>query len=154
MIEAVIDSAQRSPFTKANGGYGHPVAASVAAELASEYGSKKMVLLQDGDSDAYRLECADCAAFGDDYGTATLKMNKNGTATVSGKLYGLYSFTATATLMFDTECRDFDMDLYGEHCHAVFTPVVKVKVCAHSYSGEKCITETELVTIRWQPLDE
>lgn len=153
-IEAAIDIAQRNPFGKTGTAYDHPVAANVAESLASEYKSMKMVILWDSDLNAYKLECADCVVPGYDDGTATLKMNKNGTATISGKLYNLYSFTATSTLIFDTSCGAYDSYLLGEHCHAVFTPVVKMKVCAHAISGDKCFTENELVPIHWRPLDE
>ena len=153
-IEAAIDIAQRNPFGKTGTAYDHPVAANVAESLASEYRSMKTVILWDSDLNAYKLECADCVVPGYDDGTATLKMNKNGTATISGKLYNLYSFTATSTLTFDTSCGDYGSYLFGEHCHAVFTPVVKMKVCAHAISGDKCFTENELVPIHWRPLDE
>jgi len=153
-IEAAIDFAQRNPFGKTGSAYDYPSAVRVAESLASEYRSTKMVILWDSDLDAYRLECADCVVPGYDDGTATLKMNKNGTATISGKLYNLYSFTATSTLIFDTSCGAYDSYLLGEHCHAVFTPVVKMKVCAHAISGDKCFTENELVPIHWRPLDE
>lgn len=153
-IEAAIDIAQRKPFGKTGSAYDHPVAVNVAESLASEYRSMKMVILWDSDLNAYKLECADCVEPGYDDGTATLKMNKNGTATVSGKLHNLYSFTATSTLTFDTSCGDYGSYLFGEHCHAVFTPVVKMKVCAHAISGDKCFTENELVPLHWRPLDE
>lgn len=154
VINAVVSTAQRNPFAKTGSTYDHPVAMDIAESLALEYKSMKMVILWDSDSGAYYLECADCVLPGDDYGTATLKMNKNGTATLSGKLYGLYSFSATTTLMFDTACMYHASLLQGQHCYALFLPVVKVKVCAHSSSGEKCHTENELVPIYWNPLDE
>ena len=153
-IEAEVDTAQRNPFAKTKTGYEHPVAVEVAAELASEYKSEKMVILWDWDSGRYYLECADCSDPEDSYGTATLKMNKNGTATLSGKLYGIYSFTATATLMFDTACKTYDSYFFGEHFYALFTPVVKMQLCPHSSSGAgKCYTENDFVAIYWQPID-
>ena len=152
-VEATIDTAQRNPFGKTGSAYDHPSAIKVAESLALEYKSKQMVILWDYDLDAYRLECADCVVPGYGDGTATLKMNKNGTATISGKFYGS-SFSATATLIFDTSCGDYGSYLFEEHCHAVFTPVVKVKVCAHSLSGGTCFTANELVPIHWRPLDE
>ena len=153
-IDAVIDIAQRNPFGKTGKTYDHPAAVNVAASLASEYKSMKMVILWDSELSAYKLECADCVLPGYDDGTATLKMNKNGTATISGKLHNLYSFSATSTLTFDTRCGDYDSYLFGEHCRVVFTPIVKMKVCAHAISSSKCFTENELVPIHWRPLDE
>jgi hypothetical protein len=151
-IEAEVDTAQRNPFGKTKVGYEHPVAVEVAAELASEYKSEKMVILWDWDSGRYYLECADCTDSDVSYGTATLKMNKNGTATLSGKLYGIYSFTATATLMFDTACKAYDSYLFGEHFLMRFTPIVKMQLCPHVSFGDKCIIENEIVEILWQPI--
>ena len=126
-IEAVIDTAQRNPFGKTGSAYDHPSAVKVAESLASEHKSTKMAIFWDSELDAYRLACAACVLPGFSDGTATLRMNKNGTATVSGKLYGLYSFSATAVLTFDTACGDYGSSyLFGEHCRAVFTPVVKI----------------------------
>ena len=86
-------------------------------------------------------------------GTATLKMNKNGTATISGKFYGS-SFSATSTLIFDTSCGDYNSYLWGEHCHAVFTPVVKMKLCTTCCGDEyRCTTQNQIVPIFWNPLD-
>lgn len=152
MIDAFVSIAQRNPFAKTGNAYDHPVAVDVAESLASEYKSMKMVLQWDSDSEAYYLDCADCVLSGSDDGTATLKMNKNGTVTLSGKLYGQYSFSVTTTLLFDTACEEHGSLLYGEHCYALFGPVVKMKVCAHSSSSEKCFTENELVPIYWTPL--
>ncbi|MBQ5796149.1 MAG: hypothetical protein IIW14_09185, partial [Kiritimatiellae bacterium] len=153
-IEAEVDTAQRTPFDKVKNGYEHPVAIEVVAELASEYKSEKMMILWDWDSGRYYLECAACVNPEDSYGTATLKMNKNGTATLSGNLYGIYSFTATATLMFDTACGIFYNYLYGEHVYVLFTPVVKMQVCAISSSSTgKCHVENDLVAIYWRPID-
>ena len=152
-IEAVVGEAQRNPFTKTGNYYDHSSAVKVAESLASEYKTEKMVILWDSDRQAYRLECANCVAPGYDYGTATLKMNKNGTATISGKLYNLYSFSATSTLTFDTECGGWDSYLYGEHCYAVFTPVVKTKACIASGFSANCHTENEFIPIFWNPLD-
>jgi hypothetical protein len=153
-IEAEVDTAQRTTFVKVKNGYEHPVAIEVAAELASEYKSEKMMILWDWDSGRYYLECAACVNPEDSYGTATLKMNKNGTATLSGNLYGIYSFTATATLMFDTACGIFYNYLYGEHVYVLFTPVVKMQVCPISSSGTgKCHVENDLVAIYWRPID-
>lgn len=150
-VEAEVDTSQRNPFGKTKTGYEHPVAVEVAAELASEYKSEKMVILWDWDSGRYHLECADCSDPEDSYGTATLKMNKNGTATLSGKLYGIYSFTATATLMFDTACKAYDSYLFGEHFLMRFTPIVKMQLCPHASFGDKCIIENEIVEILWLP---
>ena len=153
-IEAVIDTAQRNPFGKTGKAYDHPVAVNVAESLASEYKSMKMVILWDSDRGAYTLECANCVLPGSDDGTATLKMNKNGTATLSGKLNNLYSFSATSTLTFDTSCGIHFSNLFGEHCYAVFTPVVKMKVCAHAISSAPCYTENVIMPLYWRPLDE
>ena len=60
----------------------------------------------------------------------------------------------TGLKLFDTSCGDNVSYLFGEHCHAVFTPIVKMKVCAHSVSNGKCFTTNELVPIHWRPLDE
>ena len=153
-IEAAIDFAQRNPFGKTGSAYDYPSAVRVAELLASEYRSTKMVILWDSDLDAYRLECADCVVPGYSDGTATLKMNKNGTATISGKLYNLYSFSATAPLIFDTSCGDYNSYLWGEHCHAVFTPVVKMKLCTTCCGDEyRCTTQNQIVPIFWNPLD-
>ena len=80
-------------------------------------------------------------------------MNKNGTATVSGKLYNLYSFTATSTLAFDTPCGIYGTYRFGEHCHAIFTPVVKMKVCTACCGDEyRCTTQNQIVPIFWNPI--
>lgn len=149
-VEAEVDTSQRNPFAKTKTGYEHPVAVEVAAELAAEYKSEKMVILWDWDSGRYYLECADCSDPEYSYGTATLKMNKNGTATLSGKLFGIYSFTATATLMFDTACKTYGSYLFGEHFLMCFTPIVKMKLCP--LSGYTCIIENEIVEILWLPI--
>ena len=152
-VEAMIDSAQRNPFGKTGNAYDHTVAVKVAESLASEYKSMKMVILWDSDLNAYMLECADCVESGCEDGTATLKMNKNGTATVSGKLYNLYSFTATSTLAFDTPCGIYGTYRFGEHCHAIFTPVVKMKVCTACCGDEyRCTTQNQIVPIFWNPI--
>lgn len=160
-LDAYVNSAQRNPFAKVGTSYEHPEAAFVAESLASEYKSMNMAILWDSDLGAYTLVCANCCMDGSmNDGTATLKMNKNGTVTVSGKLYGLYSFSATATLTFDTSCGDHKPYAIGctlvsnEHCYAVFTPVVKMKVCAHSVSSSSvtCMTENQLEAIYWLPL--
>lgn len=151
-VEAEVDTAQRNPFAKTKTGYEHPVAVEVAEELAAEYKSEKMVILWDWDSGRYYLECADCADSDVSYGTATLKMNKNGTGTLSGKLYGIYSFTATATLMFDTACKAYDNYLLGEHFLMRFTPIVKMQLCPHASSSDKCVMENEIAEILWQPI--
>jgi PKD repeat protein len=153
LIEAVIDTAQRNPFGKTGGVYDHPSAVKVAESLASEYKSTEMAILWDYELNAYRLECATCVLPGFSDGTATLRMNKNGTATVSGKLYGRYSFSAASVLTFDTECVIYDSHLFGEHFYAVFTPVVKMNECALSIVSGKCLTTNELVPILWFPLE-
>ena len=151
-IEASVYAAQRNPFGKTGGVYDHPAAVNVAESLASEYKSENMVVFWDSELGGYKLECADCVylPYGSD-GTATLKMNKNGTATISGKMFGS-SFSATATLLFDTNCGYHESTLFGEHCHAVFAPVVKMKVCPHSTSTGSCTTVNQLVPILWKPL--
>lgn len=152
-VEATIDTAQRNPFGKTGSAYDHPSAIKVAESLASEYKSKQMVILWDDNLNAYKLECADCVVPGYGDGTATLKMNKNGTATISGKFYGS-SFSATATLIFDTSCGDYGSYLFEEHCHAVFTPVVKMKLCTTCCGDEyRCTTQNQIVPIFWDPLD-
>jgi len=154
-VYGAIGPAQRNPFSKTGSAYDHPEAAQVANVLASEYKSKNMVILWDDDLDGYRLVCADCVLLGGyDYGTATLKMNANGTVSVSGKFYGLYSFTATATLAFDTACIvSSGAEIYGEHCYATFTPVIKMLMCPLSGpNGGGCIYENELAPLFWDPL--
>ena len=156
-ISGTVSTAQRNPFSKTKGAYDHPVAAKVAESLAADYRSKQMAILWDEDLGAYCLEAVECMACGYNNGTATLKMNKNGTATVSGKLYGSYSFSATTPLVFDTACREAGSLLHGEYCYALFTPIVKEKFCSASCapvpSGSNCVTENVLEPIYWFPLD-
>lgn len=147
----MVDAAQRNPFGKTGSAYYHPSAVRVAESLASEYKSEKMVIFWDSDLNAYKLECANCVylPYGGD-GTATLKMDKSGTATLSGKFYGS-SFSTTSTLMFDTSCGVYGSYRYGEHCHAVFTPVVKMLMpCG---VGIPCPVSPVVVPIVWNPLD-
>ena len=112
-----------------------------------------MAVIWDDDLAAYRIECVYCVVPGREEGFATLKMGRNGTATLSGSLNFTSTFSASATLFFDTACGEYD-DLYGEHCYAVFAPVVKVRECGINSSGRVSCTmsqEGTLIPIYWFP---
>ena len=149
--EAVIDTAQRNPFSKTGNFYDHPVAVDIAESLASEYKSMKMVILRDWDHDRYYLECANCVAPGD-YDTATLNVNKNGMVTITGKLLGYHSFTVTVPLTFDTACGLCESTQYGQHYYALAIPAIKAWACAHTPSGDSCSSINDFFPIYWFPL--
>ena len=151
-IEAGVGEAQRSPFAKPLG-EGSWEAAYVAENIYSEYSTRNMAVIWDDDLAAYRIECVYCVVPGREEGFATLKMGRNGTATLSGSLNFTSTFSASATLFFDTACGEYD-DLYGEHCYAVFAPVVKVRECGINSSGRVSCTmsqEGTLIPIYWFP---
>ena len=151
-IYADVAAAQRSPFAKPLG-EGSWEAAYVAENIYSEYSTRNMAVIWDDDLAAYRIECVYCVVPGREEGFATLKMGRNGTATLSGSLNFTSTFSASATLFFDTACGEYD-DLYGEHCYAVFAPVVKIRECGINSSGRVSCTmsqEGTLIPIYWFP---